>query len=87
MAFRIRSSNQHQQPMAVILYSFARPAEGNTLNFYIMLMVLNTMKMKWLKLGVDALLQFVGFRPLRLQALANVFKASLLSTIHFTPLP
>ena len=73
--------------MAVILYSFARPAEGNTLNFYIMLMVLNTMKMKWLKLGVDALLQFVGFRPLRLQALANVFKASLLSTIHFTPLP
>jgi hypothetical protein len=45
------------------------------------------MKLKWLKLGVDALLQFVGFRPLRLQALANVFKASLLSTIHFTPLP
>jgi len=52
-----------------------------------MLMILNTMKMKWLKLGVDALLQFVGFRPLRLQALAKVFKASLLSTIHFTPLP
>ncbi len=49
MAFRIRSSNQHQQPMAVILYSFARPAEGNTLNFYIMLMILNTMKTKTIK--------------------------------------
>ena len=73
--------------MTVISYSSTYSFIKNTFNFFIMLMVLNTMKMKWLKLGVEALLQFVGFRPLRLQALANVFKASLLSTIHFTPLP
>jgi hypothetical protein len=36
---------------------------------------------------IGALPQFVGVRPLRLQALAKVSKAQLLSQIHFIPPP